>query len=137
MTRSFVDTNILLYATSSTPAEAAKRARAENLLERDDLALSVQVLQEFYTQATRPTRPQRLSPDLARAFIRVWLRFPVQSMTLGLFHNAMAIADANRLSYWDSAIIAAAAELGCTELLSEDMQHDRRIAGLRIVNPFG
>ncbi len=136
MTLRFIDTNILLYATSSVPTEAAKRVRAEDLLEGDGLALSVQVLQEFYSQATRATRLHRLDPLLARGFIRVWLRFPVQPMTLALFHDAVAIADAHRLSYWDSAIIAAAAELGCAELVSEDMQHDRRIAGLRIVNPF-
>ena len=51
----FLDTNILLYSISRDAREAAKRDRAVALLERDDGALSVQVLQEFYVQATRPT----------------------------------------------------------------------------------
>ena len=53
----FVDTNVLLYAVSTAPAEAAKAGAARGLLEADDLALSAQVLQEFYVQATRRAAP--------------------------------------------------------------------------------
>ena len=52
----FLDTNILLYSISGEPSERRKRDTAIALLDHDDLALSVQVLQEFYVQATRPTR---------------------------------------------------------------------------------
>lgn len=45
----FFDTNILLYSVSTNPADVLKRERAANLLDRCDGALSVQVLQEFYT----------------------------------------------------------------------------------------
>ena len=60
----FVDTNVLLYAVSTAGDEAAKRLTARAILEREDLVLSVQVLQEFYVQATRPTKPDvsRTSP---------------------------------------------------------------------------
>jgi predicted nucleic acid-binding protein len=61
----FLDTNVLLYSISPAPAEAAKRERALELLDNDDGALSVQVLQEFYVQSTRTTRPGRLTHDLA------------------------------------------------------------------------
>jgi predicted nucleic acid-binding protein len=57
----FLDTNVLLYAISPNPEEAAKRAQADALLRREDGALSVQVLQEFYVQATRASRPDYLS----------------------------------------------------------------------------
>ena len=53
----FVDTNVLLYAISRDPAEQDKAKRANDLLADHDLALSVQVLQEFYVQATRASRP--------------------------------------------------------------------------------
>ena len=59
----FVDTSVLLYAASSLPEDADKRSRARALLTEPDLAVSVQVLQEFYHQATRPTRPGRLSHE--------------------------------------------------------------------------
>ena len=48
------DTNVLIYAVSNREADAGKRTRAEATLMEPDLALSVQVLQEFYHQATRP-----------------------------------------------------------------------------------
>ena len=44
----FLDTNVLLYAVNTTPAEASRRLPARYLLTEDDWALSVQVLQEFY-----------------------------------------------------------------------------------------
>ena len=82
----FVDTNILLYAVSPAPAESAKQQLASALLDRTDLALSVQVLQEFYVQATRPVRPNRpwsLSHEEAIQFIEtLMLHLPVQETTL-------------------------------------------------------
>jgi predicted nucleic acid-binding protein len=132
----FLDTNILLYAISPRPEEAAKRARADALLDRVDGALSVQVLQEFYVQATRPTRPGRLPHDLAVGLVRAWTRFRVQEMTLPVLEAALEIKAAHGFSYWDSAIIAAARALGCSRLYSEDMSHGREIEGVTIVNPF-
>jgi predicted nucleic acid-binding protein len=132
----FLDTNILLYSISRDPAEAAKRERAIALLERDDGALSVQVLQEFYVQATRPTRPDPLPHEIAVALIQTWTRFRVQEITLSILTGALEIKSAHGFSYWDSAIVAAARALGCRELYSEDMSHGREIEGLVIINPF-
>lgn len=135
MTR-FLDTNILLYSVSSNPNERIKRDIAERLLSGRDNALSIQVLQEFYAQATRPTRPGSLTHDTAVNLMRTWLRFPVQSITVPVMSDALDIKARNGLSYWDAAIIAAARALGCADLLSEDMSHGRKIAGVTIVNPF-
>jgi predicted nucleic acid-binding protein len=132
----FFDTNILLYAIGPDPEEAAKRGRADALLNQQDGALSVQVLQEFYVQASRPTRPGRLPHDLAVGLVRAWSRFRVQEMTLPVMQAALEIKAAHGFSYWDSAIIAAARALGCSRLYSEDMSHGREIEGVTIVNPF-
>jgi len=132
----FLDTNILLYSVSSAANERAKRETAERLLLEPDNALSVQVLQEFYAQATRPTRAARLTHEIAVRLIGTWLRFPVQSITVAVMSDALDIKAAAGLSYWDAAIVAAAKALGCRELFSEDMAHGRDIGGVRIVNPF-
>jgi predicted nucleic acid-binding protein len=132
----FLDTNVLLYALSPHPEEAAKRVRADALLDQDGGALSVQVLQEFYVQATRPTRVGRLPHDLAAGLIRAWTRFRVQEMTLGILDGALEIKATHGFSYWDSAIVAAARALGCRTLYSEDMSHGRQIDGVTIINPF-
>jgi len=134
--RHFLDTNILLYSISRHPAEASKRDRAIDLLERDDGALSVQVLQEFYVQATRSTRPDPLSHEIATGLIATWTRFRVQEITLSILAGASEIKASHGFSYWDSAIIAAARALGCRELYTEDMAHGREIEGIIITNPF-
>jgi len=132
----FLDTNILLYSISRDPQETAKRDVAVDLLDREDNALSVQVLQEFYVQATRATRADALPHDLATGLIRTWLRFPVQDITLSVMSHALDIKNQHGLSYWDSAIVAAAHAIGCDTLLTEDMTDGMTIEGLRIENPF-
>jgi predicted nucleic acid-binding protein len=134
--RRFIDTNVLLYSISRDPAEERKRARAVALLQEDDLALSVQVLQEFYVQATRGNRPDPLPHDLAADLIRTWMRFPVQEATVLVHEAALEIEAAHGLVYWDSAIVAAAQALGCQELHTEDLGHGRQIGGVTVVNPF-
>jgi predicted nucleic acid-binding protein len=132
----FLDTNILLYSISRDPAEARKRDCAIALIDAGGNALSVQVLQEFYVQATRPTRPDALPHDIAAAFVRTWLRFKVQDISVPVMIGALEIKTAHGLAYWDSAIVAAARALGCCELYSEDMAHGREIEGVRIIDPF-
>jgi predicted nucleic acid-binding protein len=134
--RRFIDTNILLYSISRDTGEAAKRDRAVALLAEGDLALSAQVLQEFYVQATRPSRSDALPHDIAVGLMRAWARFPVQEISLEIVMAALEVRAKQGLSYWDSAIVAAAQALGCRELLSEDMSHGQRVGQLRIVNPF-
>jgi predicted nucleic acid-binding protein len=134
--RHFLDTNILLYSISSAADESRKKSIAIELLERAEGALSVQVLQEFYVQATRASRSDRLPHELAAGLIATWMRFPVQEITVSVMKRALDIRSAHAFSYWDSAIIAAASAQGCREIYSEDMAHGREVEGLVVVNPF-
>jgi predicted nucleic acid-binding protein len=132
----FVDTNVLLYAVSTAADEREKATVARQILEAEDLALSVPVLQEFYVQATRPTRDERLSHQQAASLVEAFLRFPVQETTVELMQEAMQSAQRFQVSYWDAAIIEAARALGCSTLLSEDLSHGVDYGGVRVVNPF-
>jgi predicted nucleic acid-binding protein len=132
----FVDTNVLLYAVGTSPAEAPKRDVALELLEATDLALSVQVLQEFYVQATRPSRRDPLSHAQASALVEAFLRFRVQEVTVAILKEAMEAHHRFRLSYWDAAIIEAARASGCATVLSEDLAHGRDYDGILVLNPF-
>ncbi len=132
----FVDTNVLLYGVSPLPEDAGKRRQALALLRGPDLSVSVQVLQEFYHQATRPTRPGRLSHADALAFLGTLLRFPVQDITLEVFRAGVSISQRFGLSYWDGAILAAARALGCDAVYSEDLSPQQDYDGLRVINPF-
>ena len=132
----FVDTNVLLYAASTVPDEAAKSATARAVLGRDDVVLSTQVLQEFYVQATRPTRPDPMPEDIAVALIESWLRFRVVETTVRLVLDALSTARRWRISYWDAAVVEAARSGGCSTLLTEDLQAGMNFAGVTVENPF-
>jgi predicted nucleic acid-binding protein len=132
----FLDTNILLYSISRNPEEFFKRDRAIGLLDDDSGALSVQVLQEFYVQATRSGRNDAIPHELASGLIESWTRFRVQEMNLDLLRMALAIRQAHGFSFWDSTIIAAALTLGCNRLHTEDLTHGQVIHGLTVINPF-
>jgi predicted nucleic acid-binding protein len=132
----FLDTNVLLYSISNAADETKKRDRALDLMDRDDCVLSVQVLQEFYVQATRASRPDPLPHDIAVGLIRTWLRFQIQENTVAILKAALEMKKLHQLSFWDSAIVAAARAAGCRELYSEDLSHGRTVDGVTIINPF-
>ena len=116
--------------------DTEKRRCAVDLLTEGDLAVSVQVLQEFYVQATRPTRPTALTHDEALRFIEAMRSFPVRAIALEVFRTALAIRQRFDLSYRDSAILAAARTCGCGVVYSEDLNHEQDYDGLRVLNPF-
>ncbi len=131
------DSNILLYAVSADPSEANKRALAiEILADRDNLALSVQVLAEFYYQATRQSRANRLTHQDALRFIETLRRIPVQPVTEQVFRRATELSNRFGISYWDASILAAAGVIGCEAVYSEDMNDQQDYGGLRVINPF-
>jgi len=132
----FLDTNILLYAVSTATEEDSKAKIALALLSQDDWNLSIQVLQEFYVQATRATRADRLTHTHAVALIESWMRFRVQETTVSVFQGALALRERFGLSFWDCTILAAARAAGCREVYSEDLAHEHDYDGVRVINPF-
>lgn len=132
----FVDTNVLLYSASTAREEKTKKEIAVALLEGDDLALSVQVLQEFYVQATRSSKSGRLSHDEASSLVEAFARFRVQETTLALVRASLDARERFGISYWDAAIVEAARSLGCKTVLSEDLNDGQDYDGVRVENPF-
>lgn len=133
----FVDTSVLLY--SEDRADAAKHRAARDWLRtlwlRRAGRLSIQVLNEFYANATRKLKPAMPAGD-ARAEVRRyqrWQPWPVDHATV---ETAWGLESRYRLSYWDALVAASAQHQGCRWLLTEDLQHDQQIDGIRVVNPF-
>lgn len=132
----FLDTNILVYSISATPADQRKRAQSEMLLARPGCVLSVQVLQEFYVQATNTRKAHYITHDKAVAIIARLKEHQVVGNTKALLDSALALRPVTNFSFWDCAVIAAAIAGGCDILYTEDMQHGREVEGVRIVNSF-
>ena len=132
----FVDTNVLLYAISHDPDELEKTKRANELLSAADVGLSVQVLQEFYVQATRDSRADRLTHEQAAGLVDSFRRFSIQDTKIGVVLAAMSTCRRFGISYWDAAILEAARAMGCEVVLSEDLSDSQDYSGVRVENPF-
>ena len=132
----FADTNVLLYAISRDPGEREKAEQANFLLGQRDIALSVQVLQEFYVQATRSSRPDPVRHEDAAELVRTFRRFPVAALTSEIVDAAIETHARFTISYWDAAILESARSLGCDVVLSEDLSDTVDYAGVRVENPF-
>jgi len=132
----FVDTSILLYAISRDPDESSKAKQANDVLLAGDVGLSVQVLQEFYVQATRTSRQDAITHAQAVGLIEAWRRFPVQPTTVELMEAAFATRHRFGIAYWDAAIIEAGRLLGCSVVLSDDLDTGTDYDGVSVENPF-
>jgi len=134
--KTFVDTNILIYAHDIDAGK--KHAVAKEILlglwaERSGV-LSTQVLQEFYVNVTRKiARPlPRESARLVVNSYAIWC----EGTTAADISNAFRFEDLARTGFWDSLIIASALKSGAKRILSEDLNSGQKIAGMRIENPF-
>ena len=135
MPRTFLDTNILVYAEDLS--EPGKQKRALELFEVHRLqrtgVISLQVLQEYFVNVTRKLG---LDPAVARRKVELLATLNVVEPSVGDVLGAIDLHRLHGFSFWDALIIRSAKESGCSMLLTEDMQHGREIDGVRIVNPF-
>lgn len=130
-----LDTNVLLYAFSTAPRDAAKATIARDWISREDWGVPVQVLQEFYVNAIRA--PGALSHDDALAMIEeIASSRPVAATDLPLLRHALQLKDRYGIAYWDAAVVAGARRLGASVLVTEDLSDGQNYGGVRVVNPF-
>ena len=136
--RFFLDTNIAVYCFDSTAPR--KQERAKDLVAHGASSglgvVSYQVLQEFCNVASNARRLS-LSAERIMAYATQLLE-PMNRVapSTQLLAQALQIRADTAYAFYDSLIIAAALEAGCTTLYSEDMQHQQTVGRLRIVNPF-
>ncbi|MDX1604686.1 MAG: PIN domain-containing protein [Candidatus Competibacterales bacterium] len=138
MSVDFIDSNVFVYLFDEI--DTGKRERAQTLIHRALLrrtaCISFQVVQETLNVLTRKL-PVPLEADDARLFLErilvpLWRIGPSEQF----YRHGLELQARYRYGLYDALIIAAALSVGCTTLYSEDLQHDQRIEGLRICNPF-
>jgi predicted nucleic acid-binding protein len=132
----FVDTNVLLYSIDEDPESAPKRQRSQQILMNEPWGWSVQVAAEFFVNATSPKRPFRLTSANAALLLENWFTYPIVQLTPDLVLTAIGIHQRFQVSYWDAAILAAAKEMGCTTVYSEDLSAGQTYDGVTVLNPF-
>jgi len=134
--KSFVDTNVLIYAHDADAGEKLRVAKAvlRELWSERAGVLSMQVLQEFYVNVTRKI-PSPLSKDLARLVVTSYAIWCMET-TPAEVATAFRIEDESQIGFWDALIVSSAAESGASRILSEGLNAGQRIAGVLIENPF-
>ena len=134
--KTFVDTNVLIYAhdvDAKGKHEIAKNVLRELWSQRTGV-LSMQVLQEFYGNVTRKIATP-LPKDAARLVVSSYSIWCTET-TPAEIASAFRIEDESRIGFWDSLIVAAAVKSGAVRILSEDLNAQQMIAGVRVENPF-
>ncbi len=129
MTR-FLDTNVLVYAR----ADDRKAAIAQRIIANGG-QISVQVLNEFANVLRGKLRRSWQDTEAALADLAVVLP-PARSLTVDTHRDAAAISRVTGYHIYDALIVASAMEAGCSEVVTEDMQHGRKIGSITIHNPF-
>lgn len=133
----FVDTNVLVY--SRDPSDGDKQVRAtqwlNHLWQTKRGRLSFQVLNEYYSVATRKLSPG-VRPEDARGDVRQLLSWQPQPVDGDVLSEAWDVQDRFGVSFWDALVVAAAQAASCRYLLTEDLQHEQDLDGLTVLNPF-
>jgi predicted nucleic acid-binding protein len=138
MSGEFIDTNVFVYLFDET--DDRKQSIADRLirtaLETRTARISYQVVQETLNVMTRKLPSPMSNIDaqrfLDRILVPLWQIMPSPA----LYSRGLSVQARYGFSYYDSLIIAAALESGCTCLYSEDLQHGQQIEALTIENPF-
>ena len=132
----FLDTNVLVYSVDARFPEKMERALelVGNSLTNGSGCISYQVVQETLNVLTGKVG---MSDDgirrlLNEILVPLWQVYP----TASLYQGAISLRGRYGFSFYDSLIVAAALEAGCTRLYSEDLQHGQQIQRLTIMNPF-
>lgn len=131
----FLDTNIFVYSVSECPEDQAKKIIANQLIAKGDFSLSLQVVQEFVNTCLTK---KRLNPSLNAILetVHFLFEFPCLIPSRNLVLNALDLQQRYKIKYWDAAILAAAHELGCHTIYSEDFNHAQSYDGITVLNPF-
>ena len=136
--RSFLDTNILVYAFD--PKAKSKREYAQLRVARaeatGDAVISFQVVQEFLSLALRKFPRPMTQPEAQAYLSQVPMPLCEVFPDASLYSSALSIADETGWTFYDSLIVGAAVAAQCTVLLTEDLQHGRTVRGVEIRNPF-
>jgi predicted nucleic acid-binding protein len=133
--RSFIDTNVLVYAEASDePAkQQAALALLKQLYESASGVLSTQVLQEYCNVALKKLK---LPAAHIRAQLDLYEQFEVVQITPALIRAGLDLHQTRSVSFYDAIVLASAETAGCSALFSEDFNAGEMAGGVRIINPF-
>ena len=134
-TRSFIDTNVLVYAEASDAPlkQRAALALLKVLYEEGLGVLSTQVLQEYCNVALKKLK---LPAQYVRSQLDLYEQFEVVQVTPAIIHAGLDIHQTRSVSFFDAIVLASAHASGCNVIWTEDMNAGEVVNGVSISNPF-
>src|SRR5258708_11836184 len=136
--RFFLDKKIFAYTFD--PKAPAKTKKAAQLIaqaaDTGEGIVSYQVVQEFFNVAFRRFSQPMTVAEAEQYLITVFRPLLAVHSSPAIYGETLRLTGKHRLPWYDSLIVAAALEGGCSTLYSEDFQHGRKIEGMKIENPF-
>ena len=134
-TRSFIDTNVLVYAQASDAPlkQRAALALLKGLYEEGLGVMSTQVLQEYCNVALKKLK---LPAQYVRSQLDLYEQFEVVQVTPSIIHAGLDIHQTRSVSFFDAIVLASAHAAGCDVIWTEDMNAGEVINGVSIANPF-
>jgi predicted nucleic acid-binding protein len=135
MSKAFLDTNVLVYASDMD--RPAKRDTARTLMQQisHDIppCISTQVIQEFYVSTTRKLG---IDPLKAKDIIHSFRHMEIVTIDIHDINRAIEGNILWQVSFWDALIVVAAQKARCDVLYTEDLNHGQIFDALKVCNPF-
>jgi len=131
--RTFIDTNILIYAFSAD--EPVKRETAIKKINGCSAVISTQIIKEFSNVLFKKTK---LGINAIHETItEIYSAMEVVNEDINSIFDSFGLIKKYGYSFYDSLVIATALRSKCRVLLSEDFYNGQLIENkLKIVNPF-
>lgn len=136
--KAFLDSNVFIYSVDHR--DPIKQSIANDLIRGlavdSQAVVSYQVMQEFFNWALVKSS-SKLTAAEAQSYLNITFR-PLQIIppSITLISDAIRIQERYRLSWYDSLIVSAAQQAGCSILYSEDLQHGQQFGAVTVRNPF-
>jgi predicted nucleic acid-binding protein len=134
-TRSFIDTNVLVYAEASDEPQKQRAALAllKSLYDENLGVLSTQVLQEYCNVALKKLK---LPAQYVRAQLDLYEQFEVVQVTPQIIRAGLDLHQTRSVAFFDAIVLASAHAAGCNVIWTEDMNAGEIVNGVCISNPF-
>ena len=133
--RSFIDTNVLVYAEASDAPYKQRSALVllQRLYEQGLGVVSTQILQEYCNVALKKLQ---LPAQYVRSQLDLYEQFEVVQVTPTIIRAGLDLHQTRSVAFFDAIVLASARAAGCSVLWTEDMNAGEVVNGVRISNPF-
>lgn len=135
MEKTFIDTNIIIYANDKSDKKKQKKAIKiiKELMKTGQGTISTQVLQEYAFVALKKLNQPH---DVVLRQLKILETFEVIKQSPEMIRRAIEIMYSYKISFLDSCIVSNAEFGNCSIIFSENLNTGQYYSGIKVVNPL-